>query len=408
MKTLNILPANAATKLTVPGKHADGGGLYLVNKRGGRSWLFLYRDKATGKRRELGLGSVRDVPLVEARRRAAEERLRIASNVDPLAAKKAAQVAAKKAVTFGEYSDQYLKTRLTGFKNEKHKYQWRATLTNDAAALRPLKLQAITTSDVKAVLEKIWWTKQETASRLRQRIETVLDAAKAEGLRTGENPAAWRGNLKPFFGARSRKNQKHLAALPFAEMPDFMEELRDRESMSALALEFTILTAARNGETIHATWAEIDFEKKIWTVPGERMKAGVVHRVPLTSAALAILKRIGKGEPSELIFKNRSGDGFSDAAMLECLRDLRSGYTVHGFRSTFRDWAGDATNFARELAEAALAHRPGDEVEQAYRRGDALEKRRKLMEAWERYLAGGIGKVIQMKPGSVGQVNKAG
>jgi integrase len=381
--------------------HADGGGLYLQNKRGGRSWIFRYRDRTTGKRRELGLGSVRNVPLGEARRKAAQERLRLASNVDPLSVKKASQAAAKKAVTFGEYCDLYLETRLNGFKNEKHRYQWTATLTNDAAALRPLKLQAVTTSDVKAVLEKIWWTKQETASRLRQRIETVLDAAKAEGLRTGENPAAWRGNLKPFFGARSRKHRKHLAALPFVEMPDLMEELRDRESTSAQALEWNIRTVARTGETLGAIWDEIDFDSKIWTVPGERMKAGVVHRVPLTAAALAILKRIAPEtadrKAGELIFKNRSGEGFSNAAMLECLRDLRSGVTVHGFRSTFRDWAGDATNFPRELAEAALAHRPEDEVEAAYRRGDALEKRRKLMEAWERYLAGGTGKIIQMK-----------
>ena len=395
MRKLNRLSVRTVATLDKTGRHADGGGLYLQIKNGGRSWVFIYRDRATNKHRNLGFGSINSVPLGEARQRAAAARLMLSRGIDPLADKRAKRAALKKARTFGDYCDEFLESALAGFSNEKHRYQWRATLTNDAAALRPLLLQAITTENVKKVLEPIWHTKHETARRLRQRIERVLDAAKAEGLREGDNPARWRGNLQPFFGSQKRA-KRHLAAVPYQEMPNFMDELRSRASTSARALELCILTAARSGEVRGATWGEIDFTEKLWTVPAERMKAKRLHRVPLTNAALALLKKLPRGKPSDLIFAGKDQKPFSDAAMLECLRDLRDGVTVHGFRSSFRDWAGDETSFPREIAEAALAHTIEDSTEAAYRRSDALKRRRELMELWDGYLAGERGKIISI------------
>jgi integrase len=395
MRKLNRLSARAVATIEKTGRHADGGGLYLQIKNGGRSWIFIYRDRATNKQRNVGFGSINSVPLGEARQFAAAARLMLAKGIDPLADKKAKRAALKKAQTFGDYCDEFLKSALAGFNNEKHRYQWRATLTNDAAALRPILLRDITTDDVRKVLEPIWHKKHETARRLRQRIERVLDAAKAAGLREGDNPARWKGNLQPFFGSQKRA-KAHLPAIPYPEMPAFMSELRERSSTSARALEFTILTAARSGEVRGATWGEIDLEEKLWIVPAERMKTKRLHRVPLTSAAIALLTKLTKGKPNQLIFAGKEGNPFSDTAMLECLRDLRCGVTVHGFRSSFRDWVGDETSFPREIAEAALAHTIEDSTEAAYRRSDALRRRRDLMELWDGYLANDRGKIISI------------
>ena len=383
---LNRLTARTVQALKAKGRYADGGNLYLSIGNGGRSWVFLYRDRVTGRLREMGLGPSSVVSLQDARQRSATARKLLHDGLDPIADKRARQATASKAKTFGEFSDDFVESILPTFKNPKHKYQWTATLKKYAAPLRPMLLNAVTTDDVRKVLEPIWHTKNETAKRLRSRIERVFSAAKASGLRDGENPARWRDGLQPHFG-KQKKRPKHLPALPYKEMPTFIADLRKRSGMSALALEFTILTAARTSETILAPWREFDLENALWTRPAERMKGAVEHRVPLTDRAVAILRGLKRGKPTEYAFEGaKPGKPLSDMAMLECLRDLRENVTVHGFRSSFRDWAGDETAFPRELAEMALAHINEDKVEAAYRRSDALKRRCELMKSWERFL----------------------
>jgi integrase len=260
------------------------------------------------------------------------------------------------------------------------------TLREYAAALRARPVDEITTEDVLAVLKPIWSTKAETASRLRGRIERVLNAAKAKGHRSGENPAAWRGHLENLLPKRQKLTRGDHAALPYADVPAFVGRLRQRDAVAALALEFAILTAARSGEVLGARWAEIDFDGRIWTIPPERMKAAREHRVPLSKRAVAILSKLNEGRTGEHVFPGSLGGlPLSAMAMDMLLRRTGQEVTVHGFRSSFRDWAGNETHFPRELAEHALAHVLGDKAEQAYRRGDALEKRRALMEAWARH-----------------------
>lgn len=395
MHSINRLSTLAIKALKSPGRYADGGGLYLQIKNGGRSWVFIYRDRATSKLRNLGFGPLHAVPLGEARKRAGLTRQLLASGADPLAARKAARAALAKSRTFGDFCAEFLESALAGFKNVKHKAQWKSSLETYAKPLWPLTLQAVDTGHLRKVLDPIWNKKRETASRVRQRIERVLDAAKAAGLRDGDNPARWRGHLQTFYGT-TKKIVRHHKAVPYAEMPHFMGQLRSRESASAAALEFTILTAARSGETTGARWREIDFKERLWIVPPERMKAKRIHRVPLNDAAIALLKKRKPGKAGDLIFAN-DGQQLSDMALLECVRNLRTdGATVHGFRSSFRDWCGDETNFPREVCEAALAHTLEDDTEAAYRRSDALKKRRALMEAWTGYLAGERGKIIPM------------
>jgi integrase len=352
---LNRLGARTVKTINTPGRHSDGGGLYLSIKNGGKSWLFLYRDRVSGKLKEMGLGSFEAVPLAEARQKAAAARLQLSNGEDPLAAKKAERAKRKKAKNFGDYCDTFLVSALAGFENKKHRDNWRATVTKDAAALRPMMVSAITTEDVRRVLEPIWTTKNETARRLRQRLERIFEAAKAEGLRTGDNPAAWRGNLKPFFGTQKRRHE-HYSALPYPDMHHFINDLRSRDGMSALALEWTILTAARTGETRFATWDEIDFDKACWIIPANRMKARRIHRVPLTAGMLSILNKLKpkNGKTGGYIFKSTRGKPLSDSSMLECLKDVRHGLTVHGFRSTFRDWCYEETSFSGELAKKLL------------------------------------------------------
>jgi integrase len=290
-------------------------------------------------------------------------------------------------VTFGAFADQLVPELAKGFRNDKHIAQWSSTLRTYAAPLRSKPIAEITTDDVLAVLQPIWTTKSETASRVRGRIERVLDAARARGLREGENPARWRGHLDHLLPKRKRLTRGHHAALPFQQVPDFVAQLRQRDAIAARALEFVILTAARSGEVLGARWSEIDRQARIWTVPGERMKAGVEHRVPLVDRALEILDEVEKLRRGEFIFPSfRADKPLSNMAFDALMTRMGVRATTYGFRSSFRDWAGETTTFPREVAEAALAHAVGDATERAYRRGDALEKRRALMKAWEAHL----------------------
>jgi integrase len=302
-----------------------------------------------------------------------------------------ARAKASRSMTFKHVADKYLAAHESAWRNEKHRYQWRATLDLAAEQIGELSVAAINTGDVMRVLEALWSTKTETASRLRGRIESVLDYATAHGWRTGENPARWRGHLAKLLPPPDKiAKVEHHAALPWPQIGAFMAELRDQAGVAARALEFTILTAARTGETVGACWAEIDLQANVWTVPAERMKAGKEHRVPLSDSALAALQAVlplRDDEAGGWVFPGgKRGQPLSNIAMIMLLRRMeRADLTVHGFRSTFRDWAAESTNHPREVAEQALAHVLSDRVEAAYRRGDLFEKRRRLMEDWAKF-----------------------
>lgn len=383
-REINRLSARSVATATKAGRHADGGGLYLVvDKSGAKRWVFLYR--FDGRAREMGLGGLVAVPLAKAREMAAAARAAVHGGEDPIAAKR---IETPKVPTFGDVAHAFIEAMSPQFRNDKHIAQWKMTLTEYAAPLRAKAVDAITTDDVLGVLQPIWQTKPETASRLRGRIERVLDAAKAKGHRSGENPALWRGHLANLLPKRQKLSRGHHAAMDFRDVPAFVGELRKREAVSARALEFTILTAARSGETMGATWREIDLAGAVWTIPAGRMKSGREHRVPLTAPIVAMLEemKVLGGEPGDYLFPGaKRGCPLSVMAMDMTLRRMKVDITTHGFRSSFRDWAGEMSPFPRELAEAALAHIVGDETERAYRRGDALEKRRKMMEAWAGY-----------------------
>jgi integrase len=377
------------------GLHADGLGLYLkVTESGSKSWILRFA--MGGKRRDMGLGVYPSISLAGARELAKDAHTAIQRGIDPVDFRRdrvAGTRSETKVTTFGEAGRRYMDAHEAGWKNEKHRWQWKQTLEDVAGPiLGEMSVAAINTNHVLKVLEPIWHKKPETATRLRGRIEAVLDWCKARGLCSGENPARWRGHLDKLLPARAKfRKVKHHAALPWREIPEFMRELRAVQSISARALEFTILTAARTGETIGATSQEIDQRAATWTIPPERMKAGVEHRVPLTAAALATLDAVPRFEGNPYLFPGgRRGQGFSNMAMLKLLREMRPGMTVHGFRSSFRDWVAEMTSFPRELAEVALAHIVGNAVERAYQRGDLFEKRRKLMEAWADFCERGV------------------
>ena len=363
------------------GRLSDGGGLYLVVKpTGAKSWVFMWKQQ--GKRREMGLGSFPTVKLAKARALAAEQRAKVADGGDPIKER-------QKEVepTFGECADRFLEAMEVQWRNEKHRAQWRMTLTKYAAPLREKRVSEIDTNDVLAVLTPIWTKIPETASRLRGRIERVLDYARARGWRSGENPALWRGHLKSVLPAPTKLSRGHHAAMPYADVPTFVARLREANSVSAKALEFVILTAGRSGEVREAVWDEFDLDAALWTIPGMRMKAGRIHRVPLVPRAVEILEYMARIRVSDYVFPGQKpGRPLSLMAFEMQMRRLEAdAFTVHGFRSAFRDWAGDQTNFPREVAEAALAHTVGDATERAYRRSDALAKRRSLMEEWAAY-----------------------
>jgi integrase len=377
------------------GLRCDGGGLYLRVTRGAdgslnRAWL--YRFASTGRERWMGLGAYPDVSLKEARELADEGRRLRRQGIDPIDRRRegrAAQaVKAAKQTTFREAADGYMRSHGTGWRNAKHAAQWPSTLKDYVyPSFGDLPVQAVDAALVLKVLEPIWNEKPETASRVRGRIESVLDWAKARGLREGENPARWRGHLDKLLPARSKvRKVKHHAALPFDALPDFMARLKAQEGVAARALAFTILTGARTGEAIGAQWDEIDLAAKVWTIPANRMKAGREHRVPLAPAAIAILEQAAERRENDRVFPGARGAGLSNAAFLTTLRRMeRSDLTAHGFRSTFRDWAAERTSYPREVAEQALAHTQSNKVEAAYRRSDLFDKRRRLMEAWARF-----------------------
>lgn len=378
-RALNKLSAKTAMAIKTPGRHSDGGGLYLsVSPTGGRKWVFLYRWR--GKPTELGLGSARETPLAKAREKAAVLRAHLANGVDPRATREPAR-----SITFGECSDDLIEAMSPSWRNKKHGDQWVMTLTKYAASIRSTPVEEITTEAVVSLLRPLWQRTPETAERLRGRIERVLDSAKARGLRSGENPARWRGHLEQLLPKRQRLSRGHHAALPYDAVPAFMRRLRKAESPAARALEFTVLTAARTGETLGALWSEFDLEKRIWTIPATRMKAGAEHRVPLDKRVIDLLQGLSRSEQSEFVFRGTTGNTLSNMAMPMLLRRLELPVTVHGFRSSFRDWASEQTTFAHETCEQALAHTISNKSEAAYRRGDQLEKRRALMEAWSSF-----------------------
>ena len=386
-RAVKKLSARAAATLTAPGRHSDGDGLYLVvDASGARRWLFLFRWQ--GKLKEMGLGGLSSVSLAEAREKAAQARQILKAGKNPIEHRRTVKEERLAAVTFGSFAEEVVKSLSQEFRNDKHKAQWSSTLTTYAGSLWTKPIDEIGTEDVLSVLTPIWQTKSETASRLRGRIERVLDAAKAKGLRTGENPALWRGHLDKLLPARRKLTRGHHAAMPFDDVPAFMANLRSRDAMAGLALQFCILNASRSGEVLGARWSEIDRKTKVWTVPAMRMKAGVEHRVPLTDAALAVLDQAEVVRRGEFVFPGQKPNRpLSIMAMEMMLRRMKVEVTVHGFRSSFRDWAGECTAFPREIAETALAHVVGDATERAYRRGDALEKRRALMEAWSAFIS---------------------
>ncbi|NEI57458.1 integrase arm-type DNA-binding domain-containing protein [Rhizobium leguminosarum] len=413
-RNLDLLTAREVSGKLAAGRHSDGGGLYLnVTAAGSKSWAFFY--KRDGKRTEMGLGPLDNVPLKTARQMASDAREMLGQGRDPLDERKAAQRAKEEAerekeaeaakYTFGVFAMRLLKGYtetdekgrarwvpgiLEGHRNVKHRQQWENTLVEYAAPIWAMKLDEIETDHILRCLAPIWTTKAETAARVRGRIERILAAAIAKGLRRGPNPALLRGHLDALLPKRQRLQRGHHPALPWHEMQGFWLEASALTSISAICLRFTILTAARSGESRGARWNEIDLEKGIWTVPAERMKAGREHVVPLSEAAIAILEEAAKLRQLEdeagLVFpSSRDRKQLSDMALSMCLRGICEGITVHGFRSSFRDWAGDATPHAREVVEQALAHTIGG-VEGAYRRGTAVEKRRGLMADWAAFV----------------------
>ncbi len=399
-RQLEKLSPAAVKNANAPGMYGDGGGLWLhvgpnaLDENGkstktGKSWVFRFM--LDGKAREMGLGPLHTIGLSEARDLAMACRKKVLEGVDPLEAKhakrKARKLEAAKAITFKACAGKYIAANKAGWRNEKHGDQWENTLaTYVYPTIGDLAVGNIDTGHVTKVLEPIWSTKSETASRVRGRIESVLSYATTHGWRTGENPARWRGHLENVLPKKSKVAKvTHHAALPWRESGSFMKTLRDEQGMAALAFRFAILTAARTGEVIGARLAEIDLQHAVWTIPGDRMKAGVEHRVPLSADAMAILREAKKlrGEDDAFVFPGgKKGKPLSNMAFLMLLRRMkRDDLTAHGFRSTFRDWAAE-TGQPADIAEAALAHTVGDKTVAAYQRGDLLDRRRKLMESW--------------------------
>jgi integrase len=396
-RTIAGLSARAVQKRAKrEGMHAIGDppGLYLcVN--GGASWIFRYSSPLDGRRRDHGIGSYGDFTLAEARERAREQRKLVAQGIDPIETKRAqrdaVKAAAAKRMTFADCVTGYISAHGDGWKNAKHRQQWQNTLDTYAGPkIGTLDVGLVDTPHIMRILEPIWKTKTETATRLRGRIENVLSWATVRGYRRGENPARWKGHLSELLAKPGKVAKvEHHAALPYAEIGAFMEKLREHDGVGAAALEFAILTAARSGEVRGATWSEFDLHAQKWTIPGERMKAGREHVVPLSDAAAAIVRRMKKSRVSDYIFPGaRDGMPLSDMTLTAVLRRMERGeLTAHGFRSTFRDWAAEATAYPAEMAEMALAHTIGNKVEAAYRRGNLFAKRVRMMNDWAKWCA---------------------
>jgi integrase len=391
-RAIHRLSATRVANLKTPGYHADGGNLYFrVSHTHTRGWIFRFR--LHGRTRDAGLGPYPEVSLNSARQQAFAYRKLVIDGVDPIerrnAERAAARVESAKTITFDDCRTAYIAAHEGAWRNPKHRQQWTNTLaTYVTPVFGKLPVHAVDTGLVMRAVEPIWKTRPETASRVRGRIEAILDWAKVRGYRTGENPARWRGHLDHLLPAKSKiRKVEHHAALPYTSIGAFIAELRTQEGIGAAALDFLILTATRTGETIGATWDEIDVGVKMWSIAADRMKGSREHRVPLSGQALAILTRMSAIRCSDYVFPGaRQGRPLSEMSLLMLLRRMERGdITAHGFRSTFRDWAAERTNFPGEVVEMALAHAIPNAVEAAYRRGDLFEKRRQLMDAWAEY-----------------------
>ncbi|WP_439574817.1 tyrosine-type recombinase/integrase [Phreatobacter sp.] len=408
-RALNKLTAKAVAALKEPGRYSDGGGLYaVISPAGSGKWVFRFTYQ--GSNTDMGLGAFRDISLKDARDRAQDARSKLARGISPLTSRREEAMARRAKPTFGEMASSVVASLSEGFRNEKHRAQWSATLgltpTDDSrvrigagpqgehakalAAMSAKPVDQVVTADIMAVLRPIWRLKPETAKRLRGRIERVLDAARAEGHIPADraNPARWRGHLDTLLSKPDTLTRGHHAALDYRLGAAFFSALLQNRSMSGLALQFAILTAARSGEVLKADWSEIDMETCVWTIPKQRMKAGREHRVPLNQRAMEILRHLAQGPRKGYVFKGARDDRpLSLMSMTMVLRRMkRSDITVHGFRSCFRDWAADCTSHPNHVCEAALAHTVSDKVEAAYRRSDLFEKRRELMADWNAFL----------------------
>jgi len=391
-RTLYRLSAKEVSNLTKRGYYADGGGLYFrVSEFETRLWAFRYT--RGGKTREMGLGAYPDVTLKAARERAEKARELLRDDIDPIDRRKAARsamlAAREAALTFEQCAAAFIAVKEHEWKNAKHGDQWRNTLTAYAyPVIGSLLVHHVDQTHILKILEPIWTTKTETASRLRGRLENVLDYATARGYRKGDNPARWRGHLDKLLATPAKVAKvAHHAALSYTEAGSFMADLRQQAGMGARALEFAIVTAARSGEVRGATWAEVDIDQAVWNIPAGRMKAGREHRIPLSDAALELLQHLPRTDGSELLFPNTKGAALSDMTLTAVLRRMGRQITAHGFRSTFRDWAGETTAYPREVIEHALAHQLKDKAEAAYARGTLFDKRRRLMADWAKFCA---------------------
>ncbi len=381
-RILNKLTATKIAKLAKRGRYGDGGGLWFnVGPSLGKSWVFRWTPRG-GQPREMGLGPFPAVPLASVRALAAQCREHAAAGRDPREERDR-----DIGKTFGEVANLYLDAMDSRWTNEKTRWQWKDTLQVRCSRIHKRPIAEITTADILSILKPIWAETPETASRIRMRMENVIDYGKAQGWRQGDNPGRWRGHLENILPRPQKLVQRHHAAMPYQELPVFMDRLAELKALAARALELLILTASRTSEILKAEWTEFDLEAGIWVIPAERMKAKRDHRIPLTEEALSILWPLSEACVSDFVFPGQKpGKPLSAMSMEMLLRRMKvENATVHGFRSTFRDWCGDETNFPREVAEAALAHKVGNDIEQAYRRSDALEKRRRLMEAWSKY-----------------------
>lgn len=399
MAVTGKLSATLVARTTKPGAYGDGAGLWLrVRGKHHRSWVFRFT--FGGRARAMGLGDTITVPLSQAREEAAECRRLVKAGIDPVEHRRAQREAARvehQKPTFAQVAEKYIGAHEVAWRNARHRQQWRSTLATYAfPVIGDRQIDRIDTAAVMLVLDDVWTQKPETASRLRGRIEAILAYATARGWRSGPNPAAWRGHLDRLLPPRAKVRQvEHHAALPWREVPGFMAQLGPQTSMGARALAFAVLTAARSGEVRGCRWAEIDLEQRLWTVPAGRMKAHREHRQPLSEPALAILREmqpLATG-PESLVFPSQKRDKpLSDMTLTAVLKRMKLPVTAHGFRSSFRDWGGESTAFPREAIELCLAHRVGNAVEQAYARGDLLERRRQIMNSWAKYcLQGGAG-----------------
>lgn len=390
---INRLTNTAVEAKKEPGYYGDGGGLWLqVSRLGGKSWVFRF--KRQGRTREMGLGSFSSVPLKKARDKASECRRILDDGGDPIEVRREEQAKANlraaRTKTFKDCAEAYIEAHKTKWKNDKHAAQWTATLKTYAyPKFGDLSVADVDTDEVRKAVEPIWKTKPETASRLRGRIEAVLDWARVSGYREGENPARWKGHMAVLLGSRQKLTRGHHAALPFVETGAFMVELRRREGVAARALEFAILTASRSGEVRGATWSEIDLDARLWVLPKGRMKKARAHTVPLSDAAVELLKKLPRVEGCDLVFVGQSkGGGLSENALTAVLDRMgRDDLTQHGFRSTFKDWARSCTDFADEVSELALAHVNSDATRAAYARDQLIPQRAKLLAAWATYAA---------------------